>query len=200
MKKQGTLIVLSGFSGVGKGTVLKQVLSQRPDIYFSVSFTTRQPREGEVNGVNYNFVTREDFLARIQRGEFLEYAEYNGNFYGTNQAVIREKLAQGIDVILEIEVKGAVEVFGKMPEAVSVFLIAPSWAELERRLRERGTESEEEIQRRLAIAREEAKQVPKYQYIVVNDTVPQAVEEFFALLAAQSCRTERRIHLLEEGV
>ena len=107
MKQKGTLIVLSGFSGVGKNPVITQVLAQRPDINYSVSFTTRSPREGEVDGVNYHFVTREDFLARIGRGEFLEYAEYNGNFYGTSMAVIRENLDRGVDVLLEIEVKGA---------------------------------------------------------------------------------------------
>lgn len=197
MNQKGTLIVLSGFSGVGKNTVITQILAQRPDIHFSVSFTTRAPREGEVNGVNYNFVTREDFVARIQRGEFLEYAEYNGNFYGTSMAVIRDKLDQGIDVLLEIEVKGAATVLAKMPEAVSVFLVPPSFDELSRRLHARGTDSEETIQKRLAIARVEAKEVKHYDYIIVNDTVENAVGEFFAILTAEGCRKERRIHLVE---
>lgn len=197
MNQKGTLIVLSGFSGVGKNTVITQILAQRPDIHFSVSFTTRAPREGEVNGVNYNFVTREDFVARIQRGEFLEYAEYNGNFYGTSMAVIRDKLDQGIDVLLEIEVKGAATVLAKMPEAVSVFLVPPSFDELSRRLHARGTDSEETIQKRLAIARVEAKEVKYYDYIIVNDTVENAVGEFFAILTAEGCRKERRIHLVE---
>ena len=197
MNKKGTLIVLSGFSGVGKNTIITQVLAQRPEIYYSVSFTTRAPREGEVDGVNYNFVTREDFQRRIDRGEFLEYAEYNGNFYGTSLAVIRQKLDQGTDVLLEIEVQGAAKVLEKMPEAVSLFIVPPSFEELSRRLHARGTDSEETIQKRLAIARVEAREVKNYDYIIVNDTVEGAVEEFFAILTAERCRKDRQIHLVE---
>ncbi len=197
MNQKGTLIVLSGFSGVGKNTVISKVLAQRPDIHFSVSFTTREPREGEVDGTHYHFVTREDFLARVERGEFLEYAEYNGNFYGTSMKVIRENLERGIDVLLEIEVKGATAVMDKMPEAVSVFLVPPSFDELSRRLHARGTDDEETIQKRLTIARQEAKEVKKYDYIVVNDTVDHAVQEVFSILTAEGCRKERRIHLVE---
>ena len=197
MNKKGTLIVLSGFSGVGKNTIITQVLAQRPEIYYSVSFTTRAPREGEVDGVNYNFVTREDFQRRIDRGEFLEYAEYNGNFYGTSLAVIRQKLDQGTDVLLEIEVQGAAKVLEKMPEAVSLFIVPPSFEELSGRLHARGTDSEETIQKRLAIARVEAREVKNYDYIIVNDTVEGAVEEFFAILTAERCRKARRIHLVE---
>ena len=197
MNKKGTLIVLSGFSGVGKNTVITQVLAQRPDIHYSVSFTTRAPREGEVDGVNYNFVTREDFQRRIDRGEFLEYAEYNSNFYGTSLAVIRQRLDQGTDVLLEIEVQGAAKVLEKMPEAVSLFIVPPSFEELSRRLHARGTDSEETIQKRLAIARVEAREVKNYDYIIVNDTVEGAVEEFFAILTAERCRKDRRIHLAE---
>ena len=197
MKQKGTLIVLSGFSGVGKNTVISQVLAHRPDIHFSVSFTTRAPRTGEVNGKDYNFVTREDFQARIRRGEFLEYAEYNGNYYGTSMKVIRDKLEQGVDVLLEIEVQGAAAVMDKMPEAVSVFLVPPSFEELSRRLYARGTDAEETIKKRLAIARQEAKEVKNYMYIVVNDMVDHAVQEFFSILTAESCRAERRIHFVE---
>ena len=150
-----------------------------------------------MDGVNYNFVTREDFQARIARGEFLEYAEYNGNFYGTSMKVIRDNLDRGTDVLLEIEVKGAAAVMAKMPEAVSVFLVPPSFDELSKRLHARGTDDEETIQKRLAIARQEAKEVKNYEYIVVNDTVDHAVQEFFSILTAEGCRKERRIHLVE---
>ena len=197
--KRGTLLVLSGSSGVGKSTVIAQVLRERPDLYFSVSFTTRPPREGEVHGVNYYFVTREDFEARIERGEFLEYAEYVGNYYGTSMEVIREKLDKGVDVLLDIEVQGAAKVREKLPDAVTLFLIPPSFEELSRRLHARGTDSEEKIAQRLETARREAKEIIHYDYVVVNDTVPHAAQEVLAILTAAGCRTERRIHLIEEG-
>ncbi len=197
MRERGTLVVVSGFSGAGKGTVLAQVLARRPDLYFSVSFTTRPPRQGEQDGVNYHFVTREEFQTRIGRGEFLEYAEYVGNYYGTSMTVIREKLERGIDVILEIEIQGAAKVREKMPEAVSLFLVPPSFEELSRRLHSRGTDSEETIRQRLETARREVREIVNYDYIVVNDTVDRAVEEILAILTAEGCRKERRLHLIE---
>ncbi|MFQ9410277.1 MAG: guanylate kinase [Evtepia gabavorous] len=193
---KGTLVVISGFSGAGKGTVLSQVLARRPDLYFSVSFTTRPPREGEKDGVNYHFVTRQAFQERIERGEFLEYAEYVGNFYGTSMAVIREKLDQGIDVILEIEIQGRPR-FGRKCRRRSPVLVPPSFEELSRRLHGRGTDSEEKIQQRLETARQEAKEIVNYDYIVVNDTVDRAVGEILAILIAEGCRKERRLHLVE---
>lgn len=195
--KKGTLIVLSGFSGVGKGTVIAQVRARRPDIYYSVSFTTRAPREGEQDGVNYYYISRDEFQARIKRGEFLEYAEYVGNYYGTSMQVIREKLDQGIDVMLEIEVQGAATVREKMPESVSLFIAPPSFDELSRRLRQRGTDSEEKIQKRLEMAHREVKEVERYDYIVINDTVEQAATEVIAILTAEDCRKEKRLHLVE---
>ena len=197
MRERGTLVVVSGFSGAGKGTELAQVLARRPDLYFSVSFTTRAPRQGEQDGVNYHFVTREEFQDRIGRGEFLEYAEYVGNYYGTSMTVIREKLERGINVILEIEIQGAAKVREKMPEAVSLFLVPPSFAELSRRLHARGTDSEETIRQRLETARREVREIVNYDYIVVNDTVDRAVEEILAILIAEGCRKERRLHLIE---
>ena len=195
--KRGTLLVLSGSSGVGKSTIISQVLDRRKDLYFSVSFTTRPPREGEVDGVNYYFVSREEFQRRIDRGEFLEWAEFVGNFYGTSMEVIREKLDKGVDLLLDIEVQGAAIVREKLPEAVTLFILPPSFAELERRLRERGTDSEEKIAQRLNTAHEELKESVNYDYIVVNDTVEHAVEEVLGVLTAQGCRKERRLHYIE---
>ena len=194
---KGTLLVLSGSSGVGKSTIIAQVLEQRPELYFSVSCTTRAPRPGEVDGVNYTFISREEFQARIERGEFLEYAEYVGNYYGTSMTVIREKLEQGVDVLLDIEVQGAAKVRERLPDAASVFIVPPSFEELAQRLRGRGTDSEEKIQKRLETARREAKEITNYDYIVVNDTVDHAAQEVLAILTAQGCRKERRIHEIE---
>ena len=193
----GRLIVLSGPTAVGKGTVEQKLLADHPEIWVSVSATTRDPRPGEQDGVNYHFVTREAFQERIDRGEFLEYAEYVGNFYGTSMAVIREKLDQGVDVILEIESQGAAKVRQKMPEAVSLFLVPPSFEELSRRLHGRGTDSEEVIQRRLATAREEVRELEHYDYIVINDTIENAVGEILAILVAEGCRKERRLELFK---
>ena len=203
MQKSGKLFIISGPSGVGKSTVLKALFREHPDLYFSVSATTRAPREGEIDGVHYRFIKSEQFLQMVQENEFLEYAEYVGNYYGTSMRVIREKLEQGIDVILEIEIQGAAKVREKMPEAVSLFLVPPSFEELSRRLRNRGTDSEEKIQQRLEAARREVREIEQYDYIVLNDTVDRAVEEILAILTAEGCRKERRLALFtltEEGV
>ena len=150
-----------------------------------------------MDGVNYTFISREEFQARIERGEFLEYAEYVGNYYGTSMTVIREKLEQGVDVLLDIEVQGAAKVRERLPDAASVFIVPPSFEELAQRLRGRGTDSEEKIQKRLETARREAKEIKNYDYIVVNDTVDHAAQEVLAILTAQGCRKERRIHEIE---
>ena len=197
-KTRGQLIVLSGPSGVGKSTVISELLGQRQDIHFSVSFTTRQPRVGEADGVNYHFVDRAEFERMISAGELLEYAEYVGNYYGTSLKAIQEKVAAGTDVLLDIEVQGAAKVRAKCPEAVLIFIIPPSFEELSRRLRGRNTDSEETIAGRLRKAREEYRQIPSYDYLVVNDKVSAAAAEIIAILLAEDCRTRNRLHLVDD--
>ncbi len=196
-KRRGELIVLSGPSGVGKSTVIAELLSSRRDIHFSVSFTTREPRVGEENGVNYNFVSREEFERMIRDGELLEYAEYVGNYYGTSLKVIEDYLQKGVDVLLDIEVQGAAKVREKCPEAVLIFIIPPSLEELSRRLRNRNTDSVDVIAQRLEKSRAECRESVKYDYLVVNDNVMSAAQEILAILEAERCRVKKRIHLAE---
>ena len=197
-KERGQLIVLSGPSGVGKSTVIAELFSQRSNIYFSVSYTTRQPRVGEQDGVNYNFVSREEFEGMIQRDELLEYAEYVNNYYGTSLKVIQEKLDAGIDVLLDIEVQGAAKVRARCPDALFIFIIPPSFEELSRRLHRRNTDSEDVIAGRLAKARQEFREIPKYDYLVINDKVANAVHEIEAILTAAECRVDCRSRMLAQ--
>lgn len=166
-KNKGLLVVVSGPAGSGKGTV-NGMLTQKEGYMFSVSATTRAPRPGEVDGVNYHFISREEFEARIERGEMLEYTEYCGNYYGTPEKETLEAIEEGKNVILEIEVEGAMNVKRKYPEAVLIMLLPPSYAVQESRLRGRGTETDEAIKRRLERAREEVLYVVHYDYIIYN--------------------------------
>lgn len=193
---KGNLFIVTGPSGAGKGTVLGRLLPMMDGLRCSVSATTRQPRPGEQDGVNYYFLTRPAFEQMIQRGEFLEYAEYVGNYYGTPAAPVEECLEKGIDVILEIEVRGALIVKQKRPDARLIFIIPPSFADLELRLRSRGSESGETIQKRLEKAREEYAAAEQYDYIVVNDQVEGAADELRSIIQAARCRAGRRINLL----
>lgn len=195
MQEKGLLIVLSGPSGVGKGTVRKELFSQ-PDTAFeySVSATTRLPREGEVNGTDYFFKTREEFEEMIQQDQLLEYAEFVGNYYGTPVEYVRETLDAGKDVFLEIEVQGASQVRSKFPEGLFIFLAPPSLSELENRIVTRGTETEDIIKGRMRAAREEIEMMELYDYVVENDQVEKAAERVKAIVVAEHCRRERVQH------
>ena len=196
-KTRGQLIVLSGPSGVGKSTVIAELLGERKDIYFSVSFTTRSPRVGEADGVNYYFVSREEFERMIAADDLLECAQYVGNYYGTSLKVIQDKLAAGVDVLLDIDVQGAAKVRSKCSEAVLIFIIPPSFEELSRRLHGRATDDEDIIAGRLQKAREEYRQIPNYDYLVVNDKVSTAAAEIISILTAEDCRTRNRLALVD---
>ena len=197
-KEKGQLIVLSGPSGVGKSTVIAELLSQRDNIYFSVSYTTRQPRVGEQDGVNYCFVSRGEFEGMIARNELLEYAEYVNNYYGTSLKAIQERLDAGIDVLLDIEVQGAAKVKARCPEAIFIFIIPPSFEELSRRLHRRNTDSADVIAGRLEKAKVEFREIPHYDYLVINDKVADAVGEIEAILTAAECRVENRKGILAQ--
>ncbi len=195
LNEKGLLIVISGPSGVGKGTVRK-ALFEMPghNLEYSISMTTRAMRPGEVDGKDYYFVSKEEFKQRIADGKFLEYAEFVGNFYGTPLDKVEEKLALGKEVVLEIEVQGALQVREKCPDAVFIFLVPPSKQALYDRLRGRGTETEERIKERIAKADKEFKLAHKYDYIVVNDDVANAADRIMAIIRAEHARTERSIY------
>lgn len=192
MQEKGLLIVLSGPSGVGKGTVRKEIFSQ-PDTSFeySISMTTRAPREGEVDGVDYFFKTREEFEKLIEQGKLLEYAEFVGNYYGTPVDYVKETLEKGKDVFLEIEVQGARQVREKFPDGLFIFLVPPSLSELKNRIVTRGTEPDEIINNRMTVAKEEIEMMSLYDYVVENDRIELACERIKAIVVAEHCRRER---------
>lgn len=196
MEKKGKTFIISGPSGVGKSTVLRTLFEGRDDLYFSVSATTRAPRPTETPDVDYRFIEAETFRQWIVEGEFLEYAEYVGNFYGTPKRYVDDAMAEGKDVILDIEVQGAAQVHELRPEVVRIFVAPPSWEELERRLKARGTDSPEKIQERLLRAKVELESADSYDYFVINDTVESAVKELRAIMLAEHCRPADRIGML----
>lgn len=190
-RERGILIVLSGPSGVGKGTVCAALRGKAPELVYSVSATTRSPRQGEQEGVNYFFRTREQFQQLIDNDEMLEWAEYVGNYYGTPRRFVEDTLRSGKDVILEIEVQGALKVKQKFPEGVFIFLLPPSLDELQNRIVTRGTESDETIRSRMSVAVDEIRLMEHYDYAIVNDHVETACTKIQSILAAEHCRRER---------
>ncbi len=190
MSGRGRLIIISGPSGAGKSTVVFRAIAGRSDICFSVSATTRAPRPGEADGREYFFVSRERFEEMIDRNELLEHAQYVSNYYGTPRAYVEEQLSQGRDVILDIEIQGARQVFEKMPDAVTILIVPPTMKELRRRLEGRGTETAETIEGRLNRAREELAEADFYRYLIVNDDAGKAADDFAAILRAEHCRLD----------
>ncbi|GEL07325.1 guanylate kinase [Salisediminibacterium halotolerans] len=199
-REKGLLIVLSGPSGVGKGTVCGALRKEDTDIRYSVSATTRAPREGEAEGVNYFYKSKAEFERMIQDGELLEYAQYVENYYGTPRSYVEDMLAAGHDVILEIEVQGALQVKETFPEGVFIFLMPPSLNELRSRIEERGTETADLIDNRMTVAKEEIDLMDKYDYVVENDEVESAVERIKAIVTAENCKKDRLIHLYKSLV
>ena len=195
---KGKTFIISGPSGVGKSTVLNALLREYPDLYFSVSATTRAPRENELDGVHYHFIAPEDFHKMIEEEAFLEYAEYVGNFYGTPKKYVDAAMDEGRDVILVIEIQGAQQVCAKRPETVRIFIAPPSWKELERRLRDRGTDDPDKVQKRLLRAKVEFQTAHTYDYFVINDTVEDAVRELDAIITAEHCKPKERMSVLAE--
>ena len=200
MNQKGILTVISGPAGSGKGTVISTLLEKYPKFRYSVSYTSREPRPGEINGVNYTFITKEEFSGMITEGKFLEHAEYVGDYYGTPVDYIKENVDQGYNIILEIDLQGALQIKSKFKEAVLIMLIPPSFKALEERLRGRGTESEEKIVQRLARAKEEVGYFDSYDYVVINDDgkYEQAAEEINNIINSEKYRTFRNGDILKE--
>lgn len=197
--EKGKVFIITGPSGVGKSTVLSALFEKRKNMYFSVSATTRDPRPGEENGVHYHFLDVDTFREWIAKDEFLEYAEFVGNYYGTPVRYVDAAVEQGQDVILDIEVQGADQIIQKRPETVRIFIAPPSWEELERRLTGRGTDSAEKIQKRLLQARRDFHAASSFDYFVINNTVEDAVKEIDAIMTAEHCKAKDRISAIDSA-
>ena len=195
---KGILVVVSGFSGAGKGTMMKRLLEKYDDYALSISVTTRNPRPGEEDGREYFFRKREEFEKLIQEDALIEYAQYVENYYGTPRSYVEEQLQAGRNVILEIEIQGAMKVKKKIPEALLVFVTPPTVEELERRLRDRGTETAQVIADRLARAGEEAKGMDQYDYILVNDTVEECVDHLHQIIVSEHSRASRNTEFIAD--
>ena len=191
LNRKGLLLVVSGPSGAGKGTICKALLNKNDQIKLSVSATTRKPRNGEVHGVNYFFIEKEEFTKMIENGEFLEYAQIYDNFYGTPKAAIIECLEKGQDVILEIEMQGAKQIKEVYPEGVFIFVLPPSLEELKSRIVGRGTETQEEIEKRFSCAFEEINQIVNYDYFIVNEDIEKSVSDVEAIICAEKNKVTR---------
>ena len=198
MNEKGKLFVISGPSGSGKSTVVNRAIKGREDMCFSTSVTTRSPRPGEVDGKDYFFIDPQRFQEMVERDELLEHAQYVAHSYGTPRAFVEQKLNEGLNVILDIEVQGARQVREKMQNAVLIFIIPPSLEELRRRLVNRGTDAADVIEARLQRAAEELKEADLYDYLIINDDLDTAAREFTSILTAEHCRVPHRIHLLKE--
>ncbi len=198
MLNKGILLVISGFSGAGKGTIVNRLIEKYDEYALSISMTSRAPRPGDVEGVNYFFVSREEFEKTIAENGLLEYAEYCGNYYGTPRAFVEKKLEEGRNVILEIEIQGASNIKKAFPESLLIFITPPSAAELEKRLRSRGTESEEAIKGRLARAHEESVGMDKYDFIVINDDLEECVDEVHRIIELSKKQPVRMQPFIED--
>lgn len=198
MSSRGVLIVVSGPSGSGKGTLLRELQRENDRIRYSVSATTRPPREGEVDGVNYFFVTKQEFQQKIDKGEMLEFTSYCGNYYGTPRDYVYKNLDEGYDVILEIDVVGALKLMEHGEQAVYIFIMPPSMQELKKRLIGRNTEPEDVINRRLETALQEIQSADKYDYIVVNDVIDTAIEKLKAIILCHKCKTVNMKYKIKE--
>lgn len=195
---KGNLIVISGPSGSGKDTVLSKVFRLHPEIRLSISSITRDMREGEVQDGKYHFISREEFEKAIENNEMLEYNIYQNNYYGTPKAPVQKAIDEGAEIVLEVDVNGAKNVLKQFPEAISIFIMPPSFETLSKRLSSRGTESDEQIKGRLKAALDEIKQADIYDYIVVNDVLCEAVEDVISIIVSNRSKKERQINLIKE--